>query len=80
MAEQKTPGIRFKTDVSFYDYAYLITDVKQEPWLITGVILSPIGHQYSLSRYGYDDMVVFSGEFTLEENILLKATGQRDDD
>ncbi len=72
--------IRFKYDVDFYQKVFLVTDNKQLPWQVTGIYLTPNGPVFNLSRAGYDDVEAYDGQFTLEEDTLLRTTSNPDDE
>jgi hypothetical protein len=63
--------IKFKHEIEWFQKVYLIADPEQNPWLIVGVNLSPIGAMFEVSRMG-ETIAVYDGEFTIAENTNLR--------
>jgi hypothetical protein len=64
--------IRYKSeDLHWYQMVYLKTDENQYPWMLVGIILSPNGPMFTISRDG-DVIDVYEGEISTEINTELK--------
>lgn len=59
-------------NLSYYklkDIVYLITDVEQRPYIITGIVFNPNGILYEVSNNG-DVFKVFPCEISTEKQIF----------
>lgn len=71
--------IRYKSDIDWFEIVYLKTDLEQNPWTLVGVLLSPNGPMFTISREG-ETIDVYEGEFTREVNKELRLGIKNDFD
>lgn len=71
--------IRYKSEIDWFEIVYLKTDLEQNPWTLVGVLLSPNGPMFTISKEG-ETIDVYDGEFTREVNKELRLGIKNDFD
>jgi hypothetical protein len=63
--------IKYKCEYEWFQIIYLKTDLEQHPWMLTSILLTPIGPMFTAARDG-EQIDLYEGEFTVEQNTEMR--------